>query len=199
MKSPPFERFAGASSILAGVAGFLYALSFIILRDVLLSAIFLTLLGAIAIAGLLAVYFRLRETDSAFALFALLFMLVGAIGSSIHGGYDLANAVNPPTAALQQNATLPSQVDPRGLATFGFGGVGLFVAAWLIVRGGQFAKGLGYVGYVSAILLLVLYFGRLIILDPSNPIIAYSALVNGFIVSPVLYIWLGYSLWTGKK
>lgn len=199
MKSESFERFAGASSILAGVAGFLYALSFIFLRDVLLTAIFLTLLGAFAIAGLLAVYFRLRETDNAFALFALLFMLVGAIGSSIHGGYDLANAVNPPSAALQQNAALPSQADPRGLATFGFGGVGLFVAAWLIVRGGQLPKGLGYVGYLSAFLLLVLYLGRLIILDPSNPIIAYSALLNGFIISPVLYVWLGLSLWSGKK
>ncbi len=199
MKSRSFERFAGLSAILSGAAGLGYAISFIFLRDVLLSALFLTLLGALAIAGLLGTYFRLRETDQPFALFALVFTFLGAIGACIHGGYDLANAIHVPPAAVQQVAVLPNQVDPRGLLTFGFGGVGLFVVAWLIVSGGQFAKSLGYLGYVSAFLLIVLYLGRLILLDPTNPIIAYSALLNGVVLSPVFYIWLGYALWTGKK
>ncbi len=38
---------------------------------------------------------------------------------------------------------LPSQIDPRGMLTFGVAGVGLWVIAWLILRRGQFPRGLG--------------------------------------------------------
>jgi hypothetical protein len=130
---------------------------------------------------------------------ALVLGLVGAIGGSIHGAYDLANAVNPPLLGLQQAVDLPSRMDPRGIATFGFGGVGLGIAAWLITRERTFPKRLGYLGCLSGLLLVVLYLGRLIILDPANPLILVPALLNGFIVGPVFYIWLGCDLWRGKR
>lgn len=123
--------------------------------------------GLLTSAALVAVYGRLRETDISFALLALLLGITGALGSAVHGGYDLANVVNPPALALE----LPNPVDPRGLLTFGVAGVALFVFSWLIVRGRQFPRGLGYLGYVSAILLVALYLGRLIILDPASPLI----------------------------
>ncbi len=85
-------------------------------------------------------------------------------------------------------------MDPRGLLTFGVAGVALLLIAWLIARGGSFPKGLGYLAYLSAVLLLALYLGRLIILDPANPVILIPALLNGFLINPVLYIWLGVSL-----
>ena len=182
---------------MAGVAGFLYAIAFIILHQALLSALCLTLFGALAIAAWLAMYLRLRETDAGFALLAVVLGLVGAIGSSIHGGYDLATAVNLPGLGVQPAADLPSQVDPRGIATFGFGGLGLALAAWLMTRERTFAKMLGYLGCLSALLLVLLYLGRLIILDPANPLILVPALFNGFIVGPVFYVWLGYDLWIG--
>lgn len=199
MPSQRFERFAGVSALLAGVAGLLYAVAFIIVHQALLSALCLTLFGALAIAAWLGMYHRVRETDAGFARLALVFGLVGAIGSSIHGGYDLANAVNPPGLGLQPVADLPSQIDPRGIATFGFGGVGLGIAAWLITSEGTFPKTLGYLGSLSALLLVVLYLGRLIILDPANPGILVPALLNGFIVGPVFYIWLGCDLWRGTR
>jgi hypothetical protein len=163
------------------------------------SALCLTLFGALAIAAWLAIYLRLRETDAGFALLAVVLGLVGALGASIHGGYDLANAINPPGLGLQQAADLPSQLDPRGIATFGFGGLGLAVTAWLITRTRTFPKALGYLGALSAFLLVVLYLGRLIILDPANPLILVPALLNGFIVGPVFYVWLGYDLWIGNR
>jgi hypothetical protein len=89
---------------------------------------------------------------------------------------------------------LPNPVDPRGLLTFGVAGAALFVVAWLISRSRQFPKGLGYLAYLSAVLLLALYLGRLIFLDPTSPVILVPALLNGFLVSPVFYVWLGLAL-----
>lgn len=187
LRSTPFERLAGTCGVLAGVAGFLYAVAFVVLQNILLSGLFLMLGGLLSTAVLAAVYDRLRETDASFALWALLLGIAGALGSTVHGGYDLANAINPPPSIPD----LPNPVDPRGLLTFGVAGAALFIVGWLILRGGQFSKGLGYVAYLSAVLLVALYIGRLVILEPTSPVILVPALLNGFLVNPVLYIWLG--------
>jgi hypothetical protein len=186
--STSFERFAGVCAILSGATGLLYAVAFVILQNVLLSGLFLMLGGLLSTAALAAVYERLRETDATFALWALLLGVAGALGSALHGGYDLANSIHPPVSLP---ADLPNPVDPRGLLTFGIAGLALFVVAWLIVRGGQFPKGLGYLAYLSSVLLLTLYLGRLIVLDPSSPVVLVPALLNGFLANPALYIWLG--------
>jgi hypothetical protein len=190
-----FERFAGVCAVLAGVSGFLYSVAFIVLQNDLLSGLFLMLTGLLSTATLVAVYERLRETDVAFALFGLLLGLAGALGSAVHGGYDLANTINPPPSVPD----LPNPVDPRGLLTFGVAGIALFVVAWLIVRGGRLPRGLGYLGYVSATLLLALYLGRLIVLDPTSPVIVLPALLNGFLVNPIFYLWLGLALLRGRS
>jgi hypothetical protein len=179
---------------LAGVAGFLYALFFIVVQNHLLWALFLMLSGLLSSAVLVAVYNRLRETEAAFALLALVLGIAGAVGSAIHGGYDLSLAINP----LPTNPDLPSQVDPRGLLTFLVLGIALFIVGWLIGGGEQFPKGLGYLAYVSAVLLVFLYLARLIVLDASSPVILVPAVVNGFLVNPAFYLWLGVALWQGR-
>ncbi|HVC32362.1 MAG TPA: hypothetical protein VNL16_02510 [Chloroflexota bacterium] len=201
MKSATFDRFAGWCAILTGVAGFCYAVAFIIIARSdpalggLLSALFLTLVGLFTSAVMIGVYDRLRETDPYFALWALLLGTIAALASATHGGYDLANAIHPSAAAtVSAAADVPSQIDPRGLLTFGVAGVALFVVAWLIRRGGQFPGGLGSLGYLSAILLITLYLARLIVLSPASLIILVPALLNGFIVNPIWYVWLGLAL-----
>ena len=118
--------------------------------------------------ALTGAYHRLRQVDAAFALWALLLTSVSTLGMAIHGGYDLANIFNPPASA---NLGLPSQIDPRGLLTFGVMGIALFVIAWLMGRSEQFPKSLAYLGYLLAVLLMVIYLARLIILDPANPVL----------------------------
>ena len=79
--------------------------------------------------------------------------VTGALGSAIHGGYDLALALHP----VPSMAAFPNPIDPRGLLNFGVAGLGVALLARLIVRGHRFLPRLGYLGYVAAILLLILY------------------------------------------
>jgi hypothetical protein len=120
----------------------------------------------------------------------LLLSVSAALGSAIHGGYDLANALHPPTSP---NSDLPNAIDPRGLLTFGMAGLGLFTLSLLMNRESSFPKRLVYLGYVSAALMIVLYLGRLIILEATNLAIVVPALLEGFIVNPLWYVWLGRS------
>lgn len=204
MMDSAYERFAGVCAVLAGISGFLYAVAFIVVSQPqnnpalggLLAALFLLLLGLLSSSAQVAVYGRLREANAPFALWALILAMVAAFGSAVHGGYDLANALNPPSAP---NVDFPNQVDPRGLLTFGVAALALFVVSWLIVGSGRLPRNLGYLGYLSALLLLVLYLGRLIVLSPASPIILIPALVNGFVVNPIWYIWLGISFLRGHS
>ena len=199
--SAAFDRFAGLCGLLTAGGGFLYAVAFIIVSrgnpplGALLSGLFLLLFGLTSTAALTAVYEHLRDLAGPFALWAFLLALVGGLGAAIHGGYDLAVALHPPAAP---NVDLPSEIDPRGLLTFGVGGVGLLALSALIARQARWPRGLAYLGYASAVLLLVLYLGRLIILDPTSPIIVVPALLNGFILGPAWYLWLGLVLWRAR-
>ncbi len=200
MKLTAFERFAGVCAILAGLTGFLYSLAFIVIArtapntGALLSALFLILGGLLSAVALSGLYQRVRDVDGGFALLALILGVSAALGSALHGGYDLANALNPPDVNAPGLANLPSQIDPRGLLTFGVAGLSLLIFAALIQRGGQLPKGLGTLAYILAILLIIVYLGRLIILDATSLIIVIPAALTGFVINPVWYIWLGVAL-----
>jgi len=191
MRATSYERFAGLCAILAGLSGLLYSIAFIILKNPLLYGLFMLLGGLFAGAALVGLYHRLSSAEADFALWALLLGILATAGSMIHGSYDLANAINPPVTA---NLDLPFQVDPRGLLTFAVAGVSLLVFSWIITGSRVMPPGLGYLGYVSAILLVVVYLGRLIVLQPANPVLLVPAALEGFIVNPVWYVWLGLSL-----
>ena len=208
MKTSAFERFGGLCALIAGVGGLAYSVSFVILSksapdvSTILTPLLLLVGGLLSSAVMLALYQRLRETEATFALWAAILGVVAALGSAVHGGYDLANAINPPalSASFHDDLnTLPSQIDPRGLLTFGVTGLAVLVLAWLIVRGGQFSKGLGYLGYALGILLVIVYLGRLILLQPTNLFLLGAAALTGFLLAPLWYIWLGVILWRGHK
>jgi hypothetical protein len=181
-------RSIGLASITTAIAGLGYSISFVILHDALLSAVFLLLGGVLATPVLLAVRERLRATAAVASSWAILLAIAGALGSAVHGGYDLANAVHPPAAV---NADLPNPVDPRGLLTFGLAGVALVVLGLLIARSRALPRWLGYLACLNGVLLVLLYLGRLLILDPTNLLIVIPALLTGFLLNPLWYGWLG--------
>jgi hypothetical protein len=189
-QSGTFERLAGISAIVAGVAGFLYSIAFVFLKQPLLYSILLMVGGLATGVVLVGLYRRLREVDSGLAQWATIIGVVASLGSVIHGGYDLGNAINPPAGS---NLDLPSQIDPRGLLTFGVAGLALFGFSWLMLRGGRFPKNLAYLAYLLAVLLVVIYLGRLIILDANSYAVLIPAGMTGFIVNPAWNIWLGLS------
>ena len=184
-----FKKDSYYSAYLAGLSWLAYAYYFVVARDNLLSALFLTLGGLFAIKVFVALYKMLKEEDSGFALTIMVLGVAGALGTMVHGGYDLANAINPPATA---NLDLPSQVDPRGLLAFGVTGLAVLKASWTMSKTKVFPQNLSYLGILSGILLIVIYLGRLIVLDPTNPILLYPILIEGFVVNPLWYLWLGY-------
>ncbi len=207
MKSMSFDRFAGLGAIVAGIGGLGYSYAFIVMYVLgqspalgfELSSFFLLLGGLASTTVILALYNRFLSKDpnvSAFARWAMLLGLIGTVGAAIHGGHDLAIVLHPPASPLPGD--LPSPTDPRGLVTFGLTGISFFVYSWLLAHDEGFPKNLSYLGYLAAVLFIVLYLGRLIILDPTQPVVAGVAILSGFIVTPIWYIWLGIVLRRGQ-
>jgi hypothetical protein len=124
----------------------------------------------------------------------MLLAVVAAVGSAIHGGYDLANAIHASGEAAAGLANLPSQIDARGLLTFGVAGVGPLALAALIAAGGRLPKSLRYLGFVLGVLLILIYLGRPIVLDATSLLIVVPAALTGFLINPIWYIWLGVAL-----
>jgi hypothetical protein len=190
-------RVAGYCAIGAGVGGFLYSVAFVLIARAApgfgagLSWVLLMIGGLLTTVVMVALYERLREIDRGVALLSLLLATIGALGSVIHGGYEVANLIHPPSSTPPD---LPNQLDPRGLVTFGFAGLGLLGFAWLMRRNLTFPPALGTLGVITGIAMVVVYLGRLIILSPTNPVVLLAAGLTGFILAPAWYIWLGLSL-----
>jgi len=195
--SPGVQRLAGACAIVAGVVGFLYSAAFVVVAGGAAPQLglgpswILLLVGSLfGSFALVVVYLRVRQVEPAIALWSLVLGAAGAIGAAMHAAYEVALALNPFGTATAAT----SQVDPRGFLTFGTTALALFGISWLMRRGGGFPGGLGTLGYLSSVLLVLVYLGRLIIVTPTNPLVLVPAGLEGFIVNPVWYIWLGLSL-----
>jgi hypothetical protein len=193
-------RAAELAATFVAAGGFLYSAAFVTTQATdaraprFVTALLLLVVGLGAVAVMASLYLRLRNTDEGVALIALVFGVAGAVGSAIHGGFDLANVVNAPEIEGFKGVVRgPNAVDPRGLMTFGVAAVTVALWSWLILRAREWDRRLASLGYLSAVLLLVIYLGRLIALDPSNPILLLPALVEGFVVNPAWFAWVGRS------
>jgi hypothetical protein len=199
--SASFERLGGYAALLAVLGSLLYSVAFVILKNVVVYSIALAVGGILTTAILTAIYFRVRETDVAFALWALLLGSVAALGSAAHGMYDLAIALTPGLATSPPN--MPSQIDARGFLTFGLSGLALFIFSLLIVRGGRLPRGLGYLGVILGLLLIEIFLARLIVIDTTTTLglatIVGPAAIAGLLLNPIFNLWIGISLLRGAR
>jgi hypothetical protein len=181
------------------VGGIAYAIAFLVFlhnasRGAKITNSLLLLIGGLATtAVLLALYESLRDIDPLFALWGLILGVAGAVGSSLHGGFDLAVAIR------RLKSPDVSQVDARGLATFGFTALGVAVLSWLMTRDRRFPTGLGRLGLVAAAALLLVYLGRISLYNPHRPVLLVLLVIAGFIVTPAWYIWVGWQLWSTRE
>jgi hypothetical protein len=190
--STSFRRLCGYCALLTGIFSFLFSITFVSIArtnstiGAPLSGAFLLLGGFLSTPVFVALYQQLRQSDSSFALWALLLSIFGAFGYILLGGYDLAvtRAANGVTIA-------PNPADPLSLLSFGISGAGILVFSWIIIRGRQFRAALGYLGYILGVLLILFYAGRLINDSLSNPLVLIPGVLSGILVDPAWYIWLG--------
>ena len=159
------------------------------------ASLFLTFAGLLAAPVLVALYRRVAANGPDIATVALAFGLAGALGSAIHGGFDLANAIHHTSAS---GSDAPSQIDPRGLLSFGAAAVSLLCFAALIRRDARLPRGLATLAAVLGTLLLVVYGCRLAVLSTHNAALVVSAALAGFVVSPAWYAWLGVTFSRGR-
>ena len=156
--TPSFQRLAGYCALATGIGGFLYSVAFVLVSranaDVGLGLSWLILLvgGLLAMPVSIALYQRLRDVEPPAGLLALLFVVLGLLGAIMHAGYELANIVH---LGKSPASNLASEVDPRGLLTFGLTGLGLLVFAWLMGRSRSFPNGLSRLGLLTGGLMIV--------------------------------------------
>jgi hypothetical protein len=206
MATPPatrddadFDAWAGLAGMAAGIGGVVYSAAFlggVVLGmnpelGILVASAALMLGGLLSTVVMVAVY---RRLGGGFAVIGLAFALMGALGALAHGGYDLANAINPPASDPITDAGLPSPVDPRGLLTFGLAGLGLVILAALALGEGALSRPVASFGIVFGVLLIATYLGRLIILDPTSPLVAVPAALAGVLIGPFFYFAAGLEL-----
>jgi hypothetical protein len=97
--SASFERFGGYATLFAALGSLLYSVAFVILKNVVVYSVALAAGGIVTTAILTAIYFRVRETDAAFSLWALLIGIIAPFGLVVAVGAVIA---------LRRIATLPS-------------------------------------------------------------------------------------------
>ena len=192
-----FLRFAGYGGILTAISSLLYAVFFLLVKGPaheLLPPLLLGIGGLLASAVLTALYGLVREADPLFALWGMALGLLGQLGALIHGIHDLALVLAPAPANAPDLATLPNQLDPRGLLAFGLTGVSTFILSWLVVRSGTLPRGLGYLGCALGVLLVALFLGNLFTNDPSSLFVLIPGGLASLIANPAWLFWLGVSL-----
>lgn len=184
-----YRRFAAGAALLSAAAALVYAIAFVVLRNEGVAAMMLTTGGLLSAAALFGLYGRIRAGDVGFAELGLVLGLAGTLGAAIHGGYDLANVLNPPAAGPD----LPHAVDPRGFLTFGVSGLGILALSEASLETTGWPRALSILGFVLGATLIVVYLGRLIVLDATSPVILVPA-AAGFFLGPAWYGWLGREL-----
>lgn len=195
--TPSFRRFAGYCALVTGAGAFLYSVAFVVLTrtsgqfGLALSWIVLLIGSLVAMPVLVALCELLREVEPPIGMLALLFSVLGFLGAIMHAGYEVANIIH---LGSSPSSNLASQVDPRGLSTFGLAGLGILLFGWLMHHTAAFPSALSRLGELTGGLMIVVYLARLTLYDPNNPLVLLGAGLTGFIVSPLFFILLGRAL-----
>jgi len=147
--------------------------------------------GLIGLPVLVAIYQRVRHVDEGFAIVALVIASAAALGTVLHGAHDIAVFAHP--EKVTAGTEYPNFTDPRGFSTFALFGLGMIVLA-AMTRGAGFAKPIPTIGAVSGVLAVIVYIGRVTVLDPKRWWVAIAAVGAGVVGVPLWNVLIGRAL-----
>src|SRR5262249_40205649 len=143
MRSFEFERFAAQAARCVAVIGFLSTALFAVVVEngarwaAILTSVLLLGGGLRSSVVFVALSGRLHLVVPLISLWVTLLGFAAAIGSAMHGGYDLGILLKTPD---QYSTDLANFTDPRGLATFALAGLAILLFSWLMARTGDFPQ-----------------------------------------------------------
>jgi hypothetical protein len=196
-----FDRVTGMAAIAGALFSLLYAVAFVVLKSDQIAAGALMAGGLFSAVALIGLYERVKSSGG-LATVGVVFGIAGTLGAAIHGAYDLAVILGPDVdvpAILPVPVVGPNFVDPRGFLTFGVAGLGVLILSWAALSVAFRSRSFAYLGFVLGALLVVIYLGRLFILDANNPLILGPGALASIVVGPLWYGWLGWMLLTGRS
>ena len=186
-----FARLATGAGVVAAAAGIVYTVTFALVVQkgchwAMWASSATLLVGGLAV--LLVFVGALRrfagdEPDVALTAFAL--GAAGAFGSVLHAMYDIGGLAKPYHGTVPD---VPFPADPRGLATFAFTGVALGLFGWLGWRSGVLPKAALWLAVATTACLLIVFLGRLIILNPKSSAVKPFAILGGILLAPATYV-----------
>lgn len=178
-----FQRFAGWAALGAAAAGLTFTVTFsIVVREgdrwaKWVSAVALTTGGLATLPVIIALYAVMRDRQPEFAFLGALLGAVGVLATAAHGAFDIAGLSKTVKPDLSD---VPNFVDPRGFTTFGITGLALLVFGVLGLPVGGLDRTVARLAVFAAVLLAVLYVGRLTLLNPKTNVIKATALFSAY-------------------
>jgi hypothetical protein len=188
MASPTFDRTASSMAYLSAAIALAYSLSFGYYVQEgdkwaqYTSSGLLMAGGLVGLPVLVAIYLRVRAVDEGFAIVGFVVAAAAALGSVLHGAHDVAVFANP--EVVTGNTDYPNFTDPRGFSTFALFGLGMIVVA-AMCRGARFPKLIPLVGALTGALTVIVYIGRVTVLDPKRWWVAIAAVGSGVVGVPL--------------
>jgi hypothetical protein len=127
---------------------------------------------------------RFGADEPDFATLAFVLAIAGAFAAATHAAFDIA-VLAKPSDATPLNAF---PVDPRGFGTFALTGLALGLFGWLGRRGGTLTSTAGLIAMAAGACLVVVFLGRLIVLNPKSNAVKPFAVLSGLALSPATLV-----------
>lgn len=198
VRNSVYEIFAGWCAVLAGVFAFLYAIAALLVAPAspalgagIASAI-LFLVGLLSTALFTGLFERLRRgPGAAFALWGFVLGFAASFQMMIVGTGELAALVRAPSG---QTAPF-SPLSPSIALAYGIFAAAVIVLSVVVLVGRRLPPIVGYIGFVAAGFLIVVFFTGLLIAPTTSLLLMAPFILNGFLILPMWYLWTGISLW----
>lgn len=185
-----FARCATFSAVVAALGSVVYTVTFGLVvqkgyRWAQWTSSVALLVGSLAlVVVVIAARDGFAGVERQFAGVATAIGAVAALATATHAIYDIAGLAKPDQGGI----TGPFPTDPRGFATFALTGVALGLFGWLGAKSGRLDGAVRTLAVLAALCLIVVFVGRLAILNPKSNAVKPFAVASGLVLVPLTYL-----------